>query len=103
MQHVDLIKFDNMSETALARIIDSSNKSLKNCKFGAKNKALGKLVCSRLANCPSLKSVEFGNSWERVEKVPYELLPSIKHFLKTKSRSIALHSLKVYDCDEELL
>lgn len=59
------------------------------------------MTCLRLAKCKQLTSVEFGQSLDNVERIPYEHIAAVKQFVKRKEAQLT--KLRLYECDEEML
>ena len=57
---LDLSRFENISETALSRIIDAAAKTLTNFNVNYRCQGLSKLSLTRLSQCRKLKNVAFG-------------------------------------------
>ena len=76
--------------------------TLTNLKLSYKrDNILTRTTMTYLANCAKLKVLEFASPAELIPQVPPQHLNNLKVFLKHKKSS--LQSLKLYDCDGEVL
>ena len=91
-----------IGETAMSRFIDSCHKTLESFRVSYRSQALTQLTCIKLARCPNLKEVEFGQHLDKYEKIPFDVIGAIKMFAR-KCVSHTLTVLKLYECDAELL
>lgn len=98
---LNLIGFNNLTEAALSRFIDSSMKSLESFRISYRNQGWTQATGFRLAHCKKLKLVELGQSLDNFEKIPYDNLNAVKQFVKRKQSK--LETLRLYECDEEIL
>ena len=102
LQVLDLKKLETIGETAMSRILASSARTLHTVKLSYRNeKSICKGTMAQLAACYNLKVLEFATLAEYISNLPPQQLTSLKYFLARKK--CALESLKLYDCDKEVL
>lgn len=104
LQVLDIKKLENISEKALERILCSSSGSLETLKLSYRAQQHFSLAAMRmLASCKKLKHLDFATLADVITNGPQAAnLQNFKQqFLRRKKCS--LQSLKLYDCDKEVL
>ena len=102
LRELNLLGFNQIGENALSRYVESSRKTLKTFKCSYRCLGISDQFARALSTCSSLDFVELGQPHDNIEKCAYMNLPACKFFAKnTKSRH--LKTLRLYECDQQLL
>ena len=102
MRVLDIKKLEIVSENSLKRILMASGHTLHTFKMSYRNaNSFSRTTMLQLSMCRQLKTVEFASLYEFIQNVPGTNLANLRIFLYRKKCS--LESLKLYDCDKEVL
>ena len=86
----------------MSRMLMTSSETLQSLKLSYKSQSsFTRTTMAQLARCAKLTSLELASSAEYIQNVPSQNIAFLKFFLKKKQAS--LKSLKLYDCDQEVL
>ena len=98
---LDLLKYQNINEASLARLINGCIKSLKVFKVSYACNGLGMQSIISLAKCRGLTTLQIGEYEELYSKITVEKLNMVKKLLAHKSFS--LQYLTLYQSDQAVI